>query len=493
MKVRLIVWVCFFVFPSLYARSSDGQFELKLDGPVDFVSISDLNGDGLDDLLVLFNQEDPINLRSSRKLRCFTGEKEGPPRFVNEIQLNHSEILFDIADLDSNGIRELLFLCPDGLFRQSWTDTSRIRLVHAESVLPAPDLHRLSRYPLSNDLDGDGYPELLIPHTNHLAVYRRLSGEYFPVCKLWIQPCYELETDGPPALTIQLPQIKMADFNNDSRQDLLVIQGDQADVFLMFGFSRSAGLTGLVPPNFRFEFGGRRITRSSLESLAPVHSSLEAVDLNRDGAVDFVMTLASRAGFTSSLSQIHVYLNHYGRIPKQPDFVFTADNFNGEHLLHDFNQDGFLDIALFHFRIGYSMAARLLLTRKIKHEYEFYLLNPENGYDPEPDARLSVSKNPLIRDISSSIFGAFFPCDFNGDGLTDILTAVDRESWSVFFGDSEKIYSKKKHFSFNVPLTHYIKTGDLNGDGASDCVMWYPNAAKLEHAIRIIPGRKAVP
>lgn len=494
--VLTLALICFLVIliPTTLSASvgadSESAHIISFDGPVESVTIRDLNADGSDDLIVHYNRVDSLTQKITRVFSVLTGTENGLPELQLEKDLTAAEIVYDFTDLDRNDIQEMITLCADGVYKQAHTDDERVLLIETQAVLPAADLQRLAELRMAFDLDGDNIPELLIPQRDGIDVYTQFEGQFQHRRQLRILPVYSIEAHGAPAMTIQLPRIHFSDFNNDRQKDLVVLTGARADVFLMQSFSEPAPSDTPIQPDFTFDFAGRRMTRSNLEALAPVNSKVEAADLNNDGYVDFILTLASRAGFTSSLSQVHVYMNKGGQPGRVPDFVFTADNFNGEHIIDDFNGDGQLDFALFHFRIGYSMAARLLLTRKINHQYDFYLYHKDRGYDKAPDQKLTVSKSPLVRDISASLFGTFFTGDFNGDSRPDILTAINMQQWALHYADSISLYHKKNKSSINAPLTRWVRIADLNGDGADDCVLWYPGSGSRARSIRIIWGKR---
>ncbi len=456
-------------------------------------------------------------------MTLFLGNNNAAPDTSGiSIRLSRNDILFDLADLNGDGILEILTLRRDGIYVNSlsslakngfripqfrpllskerieerlpvkesenqiihsWGETSC--LIQTSSTFSAPDPTHIRRFPLALDLDEDGQPEICASQSDRLLVYRLMDGAYKQATSFWIRPVYLLTDSDPAEMTIRLPVYQLSDFNGDGKKDLLAIQQSRVDVFLLHDLPDQSS-DALVPPDWTYDLSAQRMALSDLETLAPVSTHIEALDLNNDGLTDFLVTLAARAGFASSLSQLHIHLNRYGRISLLPDQILTTDNFLGEHLEQDFNGDSLIDLALFDFRLSYGMAARLILTRKVTHRYNFYLMQPDGSYPQKPDFQYAVSKKPHVSDPESALFGACYAGDFNGDGLTDLITPLDQNRWQAVLGDSAMVLNKKGRFTLNVPLTRSLEIADLNGDEADDCIFLFPDDVKLRNQVRIV-------
>ncbi|HDQ44738.1 MAG TPA: VCBS repeat-containing protein [bacterium] len=470
------------------------EVHLRLPGPVHSVHVFRARDDASRDLLICHLSEEPS---PGRMMTLFRGRENGPDTAGVTFALHPDDILFDLTDLDGNGNAECVFLRADGIYRRSLSgpDEDASCLIRTPSAFTASDPARIRRFPLALDLDGDGLPEICVPESGRLAAYRLRDGNYALAASFEIRPAWRIQESGRTRVTLDFPAYRLLDFDGDGKLDLLAVFDDRVDVFFLRDFP-DAPADPPASPDLRIDLGVHRMPLTGLETLAPVSSRIEALDLNGDGVADFIVALAARAGFVGSLSQIHIHLNRRGRISPLPDRVLTADNFLGEYLAADFNGNGLTDLALFNFRPGYGAAARFILTRRLSHTHDFYLMRPDGSYPGKPDFRWTATRKPRVSDPGSAIFAACYAADFDGDGLTDLLTPEDENHWRVFPGNSAGNFDKSRKITVNAPPTRSLLIADLDGDGAADVLFFYPGDPERNRQVRILlgtpsPGLKA--
>ncbi len=474
------------VYPSFrqhVLRVSSGTYD---------VCVKDLNGDEAQDIVVLHSRARTLESYPERALSIFMQDRDA---FTSEptqtILADKGEILFDVGDLDGDGNQELVFLLEDGISVRQFVDgrysqvlehivaTSSVFLPHDDSVLP--------RHRLILDIDGDSAPEIIIPQRHELHILSdRWDGEFRLVQRLWTSPEYKLPPRSALTQSLELPVCRAQDYNGDGFSDILAVSGDRLDVFLQYPQTCVNPQSSLTPPDLRYRMGTRNVNTTVLESLTPVSASVETRDLNGDGYVDIIVTQGSRATFTHRISQIQVYLNKLGRYAILPDHVFTTENFGGEHIIRDFNGDGLQDFALLTFKIGFTQAIKFLLTKKAGNAFDIYPMRSDHTYPPKSVRRISFSRSIRIDEILGSTLCHSFEGDFNGDGFRDLLIGTGDETITVFPGHSQTLFNKKPSLKIPAAISPHLWVGDLNRDGYSDIILWYPMDEDCNDQVRLI-------
>ena len=484
--------------PELTISGEDPGFfiqVLHLTGEVHEVFVKDINVDGKPDLIISHNTTHFPDSRLTRSISIFQ-QKNGhfPQQPTQTLLMEKGEILFDFENIDKDPFPELIFLTKDGVYIRKYVNSSYSetysRIVESHSLFLVHDPSKLRRWPFVQDLDGDRIPEIIIPQPDRFNIYSQNSdGEYTFYRGLWTTTEYTLSDENTLCFTHQLPDLHVRHFNNDSIPDILLICGDRLDVYLQkknrFHIHPSA-----ILPNFRYKMAARSVNTSELEALAPPSIALEAEDLNGDGCVDILLTKAPRASFTTSINQIQIYLNKNGRLEMLPDQILTAENFGGEHHIKDFNHDGLLDLSILTFKIGFTQAAKFLITKKAGNSYDFYPMSPDNTYPLKPVEKLSFSRNINIGTLIGPGLCQNFDGDFNGDGISDMVLGTGNNELSIFTGVADGFFHKKVFHKIRVRTSTHIHVQDLNQDSISDILLWYHETEQLSHDLILVLSKQ---
>ena len=462
---------------------------LQLEGKVYQVIVKDVNGDFSPDLIVLHTKSIFPHSHIDRLLSIFF-QKNGyfSDKPDQTLIINQNEIVFDIEDIDHDGLPEFLFLKADGVYQRKYSQNGfprNLKLVlKIPSIFLDNDSSRLFQYNFIRDVDNNGVPDFIIPQAHKFVVIlRNYRGEYKSQENLWIFPEYSISKEKELTFSFKLPSIYLADFNGDRILDLFSVTGDVMDVYLQHS---SESHSSLIPPDLHYKIGAKSVGNSVLSSIAPELTFLELNDLNCDGYVDALLIKASRASFTKNITQIQIYLNKRGRLDHLPNQILTAENFTGEHIIGDFNQDGLLDIALLTFKIGFTQAIKFLITRKVSNSYDFYLMHNEGIYPKKPNGKISFSRRLKIGSLFNSNICQSFDGDFNGDGIKDFLIGTDVNELSVFLGHHGSLPTRKPVFKIRAPVSTHLWVGNINKDKYSDIIFWYPENLKLSHKLLIM-------
>lgn len=280
----------FFVSRPVSLIAFESPLQLYFDTPR--VSLGDLNGDGLGDVLAATRHE----------IRLFVGAADGGfssapttilvPDLVTpeDHRRGSGGVVTSGADQNGDGLMDLLISHVEGSFANAVTTTRLYRNRDGEFDLEAPDDVFISKDALSSDLlldiDGDGLPELVrirlkfsvlevveIMLTRNIDAlvqthYLGEDGTYArrPAARKKISTGISFETFRPRGF---MPR-GMADFNADGRMDFISSGNGKAfEVFL--------------------ENGSGPFARRTAQQKMPTAGKLRYGDFDRDGHTDWVL------------------------------------------------------------------------------------------------------------------------------------------------------------------------------------------------------------
>lgn len=486
--------IVFAVFTGSYSITAQPAFRhhsISVEGRINRVLLRDIDGDGRCDLVVQHTSTLSPHPYLDR-IFSFYLQSAGAYNDTADHRLtaNEDEILFDIGDLEGDGLQEIVFLKHDGVYMRRFVNGSFLSeevLILAGSVFAAPDVERVRFYPFLRDINGDGRREILIIQPTEIHLYGAVGRipSYHRLKRLYIASEYTFTDEDELLYILHLPELHQEDFNGDGYPDLLIHMSGRLDIFLQY--PRNPEMTGgLVPPDLRYRFGTQNVSTSFFDPLAPSASFIEIGDLNGDHRADVLYSKASRGSFTSGISQIQIYLNQNNRIPHLPDQVITTENVGAEHLTADIDGDGRLDMATLTYSIGLAQAVKFLLFRKASFSLQFYRMRSDGTYPKRPDDRITFSRKMRIRDLLRSPFCQSLEGDFNGDGIHDLLLATEAGRVSVFPGTIEGLFKKEEVFHIDVPVSSSTIIDDVNKDGVDDLIFTYPEDPVLEGRINLL-------
>jgi len=274
-------------------------------------------------------------------------------------------------------------------------------------------LHPLSTS--TDDLNGDGILDLVVPNASHGDVSVLLGngdGTFRPQARFAVG---------------RFPySVAIGDVNRDGRPDLVTANAASDDVSVLLGNG-----DGTFRPQSRFAAGRGN------------YSSVAIGDVNRDGRPDLI---------TVDVEGVAVLLGN-GDGTFQPPAYFAAGIDPISVVIGDLNGDGKPD----------------LVTANDSYDDVSVLLGNGDGTF-QPQARFPVGDHPPFRVAnhpSSVAIG-----DVNGDGKPDLVTANEYSNEvSVLLGNGDGTFQPPAHFAVAAggrPLS--VAIGDVNGDGKPDLV-----------------------
>lgn len=461
------------------SASPDWRIEdFALEGRIDDITVSDLNHDCRYDLLVIHHIPAPVPAYTSRRITLLLQDETG--QFIHKGHrlpaVPDKAVCYDLADADNDGDTDILFLTSGGVTAFLWGDSSFSgpdHLITYRPRIPEADPASLPRWRFARDITGDAAPELILPGPDELAVFIRTGNRYSPSRHLWSHPAGRIIQENPLIMESRLPVLAVCDFNRDSIPDFLVTGRDVVDVFLMHDQWIHHTDSTLIPPDFRYRRDFQAVQSASWEPVRPPRDRLRLHDLNRDNAVDMLISQTPGAAFPYRISQLQIYINRDGRFDKIPDQILTSDHMAVDFRLRDMNGDGLEDVILFHLPAGLTQGIKLVLTQKLTHRVSIHLMRPDYSYQQIPDADFQFRRKPLLTDgLSPNAWIHSLEGDFNGDNLPDLMIAPDEKRFIVYPGHRKTGFSKKDRFE--IPSSGFtgLCIQDINEDRISDLILW---------------------
>ncbi len=492
-RVHMYIFYLFLFLATVSEARPSGQSTvhetITLTGRIDGMLIRDVNGDGLADIICGLSTSIPGQFRTARSLAVFIQEEDG---FSSSdpvtLDLQNEDLFWDCAELEGDGEAEIVFLRREGFRVLKWDGASvqPAFSLHLEdhSLFPLLVPRTAERRPFLQDLTPAPGSELVFPQHSGMTVIGRRGDEYVLLARL--VHFFSLQSESEEqSVSFPLPRLLQIRFNLDDSPDWALVSGSSLDIFLR---QKDPGVDTEIPlpPDFSYRFGGRSLEESPLEPLAPRRAGIEVADMNGDSLSDIVLTRAGRARFLSAPSQLQIFYNKGGYFTAVPDVILTSENFNGEHLLRDFNGDGLMDAALLSFPAGFVQAARYLLCGKVENSFDLYPQQEGGLFPNRPQRRLLFRRRLKIEHFLPDPPHSSLSGDWNSDGRPDLFIFTDTDLATLFPGDRAGFFSRKERWDIQIPAGGLPLIADLDGDRRPDLVVWTRGSLRGEAHILIL-------
>jgi hypothetical protein len=440
-------------------------------GPCQQLMICDLDGDGLQDLVLM----DDTNLSI-----FYQDSQQGFPREPQQsYQLDSRPCLVWTAKLGKPA-GSLLVMTSDGVTELCFTNRTvppaRRQIIHQATIVPAAmdaaEGTNAIYLPLSAETGG-GWPLLLVPAADGLQVWQH-GDEWRPVQVIGhaVVAGLQLSVTNPGYTALLGFDLSVGDVNGDGRDDLMIRHSN--------GWTNTYHLY-LQQTNGRFAL---EPTLTYADKVEPF-SWLCWADLNRDGKVDLIKGVwLNEPSFIPAVPSGKVRVNTYiadghGRIPAEPQQVFRKNDWTPVVPMVDVDGDGFPDLVLGFSHIEDKEDFRKMITsQKLAYHLQFYFHRSGLGFPSEADCQRDVvihlDRAEMQEDLPQ-YFGRYVKLggDFTGDGKMDLQVRDHSDAISVYaFVSREKGFSPEPDLRFSCPepVEDWLVT-DLNHDGVSDLIV----------------------
>ncbi|UKB81453.1 T9SS type A sorting domain-containing protein [Chryseobacterium sp. MEBOG07] len=401
----------------------------------DSVILKDLDNDNKPDLLVRINE--------SRMLRWYKNDGSGNFTLKQTIDDFALGEFFDLGDVDGDGDLDIIHLFENGNVKQfKWyNNTNGLGTFSTSNLISnVPynpySVQNVKRYGVKMfDLDGDGKQDLVfcVYWDNKLSWKKNLGNGVF----------------GPEQIisqnAIRVSKFDAADYNNDSKIDLISVSG---------GDSKVAWYEGV---NGTGSFSAEKILTTDVSSL----SSVETGDVDGDGDTDIVAVSGSKISWFKNT-------DGHADFSDQQKIIRNNLQLASDMSLADVDSDGDKDII---FKKQFDTSPT---TSK-------YLWLENNGTG-------NFNVEHTIVDVGNNLGHLSTVGDFNGDGKKDFAYIGNATKLTVLLNTGNGNFGTPTEFLDT--LTSFIsscKNADMDGDGDLDLVMafsdgkiiWYENVNGL--------------
>ncbi len=411
--------------------------------------LTDIEGDGLTDLLAL--------LPAQRELRVYRQRKSGFAGTPDQtVALPDQTAWIAMRDVDPQAGRELVISTATGLvyLRQNGGvfEPSPRSLIEARQVFAADRLRIVTNPPGGGDAN-DVIPVIfedratLYERGSDYAWYAARTVDLSPTETTW-QVREESWMMGPaPAFSLEVRQTLLA-----RPQDSRVRENSDEDRIVQ-------------------ELVGRIAQDAHRRDYDVGHQ-----DVNGDGREDIVVWRAQ--GDVNPTITIALLLRGLeGRLPEKPTRVLRhsglpirVDRKLGVSPFRDLDGDGRCELIMVALKTRITSWSGLVdLTVSGGLDWVFTVRSGRDGaYSGGPDFQMSVTS---MTPRTPPIFHFFrIDGDFDGDGREDLLVQRGPEQFDVYHSDARSgFFQAGPALSFAAPVeARKVDTADLNGDGISD-------------------------
>ncbi len=498
--------------PVLSAAKSDKDFftvyELNVEGDYIDYLMEDLNGDGLND--GLFFHSTRQGGTAFRFFSVFYQHEKGFNRQADyQFEIDKQAVVYDLADVDPEPGKEILFFKNKGLFYYKMIDgrydATPVLLFETPSIFRLPDKLFLERLDFARDLNNDGKDEILVPQFHHYVIYSKQPDENQADGTYGISATLDCsmqnsvtslnEVSRYLVSTFLTPNTLIVDYNRDQRSDIVTVHDEYLKVFFQNsagGFSNAdsavVNLKFILTQAYSSRIGNGNIyQRDRFQDKMGITS---LADLNNDGLLDMVLEKFSvKDGAFNPKKQFQVF---FGRIDpanpsnggvfnEVPDHIIINRGFQIHSKIGDLNNDGKMDIYIPIIEIGVFNFITMIVTGDIEVMVLWYVMDDSGQYRKKPDFELEVT-------VEVDTKGRKFPVssidgDFKGDGRKDFMRAQDGKLM-IHFAPDDGEPKEKADVEFVIELPDngkMVRPQKVNADAKSDVVMVFtPNGKTVK-------------
>lgn len=424
------------------------------------VAVSDMNGDGNKDILLLTNDETAFP--QQKKIALFLSDDKcaysSTPDYVLALPEETGVVM--LAETDGTPPSEVVTLHSNGayIFRFIGNGFEGAGTVAFHSLLPS-----FSREPVflnqgAKDLQDDGIDEWLIPTAAGLDV-RTNQGL---VATVSCDVVSEMRRGDSIVIVNRLPDYQTFEIEGETTLGLAFLSDEFAD----FAYG------DIWSKHYRF-----RIPMSLEEKW---DASAKMNDIAGKGFPDLVVT--QTRGTVRMQSETHVYLAKAPfDYPDEPNATFTCKGSVSSPVMLDVENDGDLDLVFIRVSFGVGNIINFFVRGKLAVDADVYLFDGK-AYSDKPDYSTSMTMDaPEGRQRVAYTFG-----DFNGDGLLDVAYGRSEDKLNVYTGDAKKFISSRPWTSFEMPSFGSAAPYDLNGNESKDIVLIRPGGDQAKRVDVIV-------
>lgn len=368
---------------------------------------------------------------------------------VQIIDLEGRGALYDLTDLDGDGVSEIVVLDERGIWAYAYdnADAGLVRRPEAlvDSVRGLPIQH-IAAAQFVFDIDDDGDADLVYPIDGKYYLYFQRDGVFTKENQVSTDSVAVRMTMGEDFLherivaSVAIPRLNFVDLNGDGRLDLRASRDDRESFYLQ-------AADGTIPerPSYEVDLSQFKEKGPRRGGLGARRFQFIAQDLNDDGREDYVIVSGGR---------IRIYkATEAGVDFSRPSYLLKPSAKSMSVALLPINEDSRPELVIFKYEL--PSLGRIVAGLAIGFRFEIDILGYRNEGDDlfsrRPDYRSTmIFKIPPILKLLSEIDSlteefesirretvVLSSGDYNGDGLRDAVKLVSGEANFYFSGAEE--------------------------------------------------------
>ena len=491
--------------PFALAQTNFVASEIPLGEWPDDLFFEDMDGNGRKDLIV-----PNWSANAGRELAIYLQQDNGsfPSTPSRLVEIKPEIIAITIADVRDEPGKELLLFSSTAVFSLSSAIPSYSGnlkpLFEWELVASVPDRRRILYFPYPQDLDGDGYVDLLLPGREDYGVFRGGPNETFTLAYRFNTVNQELDPSevplGSPRLSTDIainerdgivmsvtaqsnstfdgfvsdwgttkqdallstrqwhPSATTSQLNDDKRQDI---------VYMNIGNDLYGQINILLQ-----DASGSFAAKPDWQGPIDTRGDIRLMDVNGDGMTDVLRIINS-----SNEWDVQFFLNKGAMFNLQkPDQIMKFSGYDLEVSVLDLDNNGGAQLSVSYYTIPVVNAVR---NASIVRTQLLYARGTGGQlFNTRPDFKLDENFSAdTVRGLSSQIE---MQTDINGDGRRDAVYVSNEGTLAAKAIDQSLRFADTPFWQY-VPTRSILDFGieDMNGDGIADLFLYHSIALTL--------------
>jgi len=459
--------------------------DLRVDGEIVGKLYDDVNGDSLTDVFGFFKEGEDQN---SKRMVGYFHQQAGSvfDTIPNQIfELDKKASVVDLADINKDQRKELLFLAEDGVYYYSQEGES----FNHKPTLLFPTTCFLSS-PEEKVMIWDFCPELInidylvvVPQKKGYDIWTRSDQKEFVLKdKLEFKPDISLNSNageleqnrGLIHLSYEIPDLVFTDYDQDSKEDVLLISKDRMYVFL-------SEADGSFPEQADKVVALK--TKGKEED-----QEVKIDDVNGDGLIDLILNESTGDLEKGGKTKINIYLGKKGEgfHLDSPHQIISSEKEQSEVWFNDLDKDGKKEMIVTSWGFSVGSFVKLLFSKSAKFNLYIRSLRENGTYPNQPNREMKLSVKVSLGSSSDDNQALDFSGDFNGDSLNDFYFVGGENVMKFYLGRKGDSFADKPQHEMVIDIpAGNPKIIDLNNDGKSDIILT-PAKKELKGKIAIL-------
>lgn len=440
----MVLALCFIFFA---AAETPAHFTVEASWDVWDVAHAELNGDGVQDLLLVTcdGELEPPGKRVEVVL-SEGGGYGATPGATLELPA-HIGALF-LAEVNGGEPKELVAAHAEGADVYAWKGGKFEPLGKQEFVclLPTRAKEPVFLKDAATDLDGDGLDEWLLPVPSGYSV-RNAREE---LAEIECDVVSEIRRGDSTYVYTRLPAYQTFDVAGSETKGLAFLSDEYADFAQGKGWKEQTRFKVPLALEEKWE------------------ASAKMADINNDGFPDLMVTQTKGTVNLQSVTQVYIASAPF-QYPSEAAATFNVKGAVASPSLVDVDGDEFKDAIVISVPFGAKNLISFFVRGKISVEAEVYLFK-DGKFGAEPAYRSSLTLE--APDGREQVAHALE--DFNGDGHVDLAFSTSGTTLGVHAGGGESFVASKPFASFELPAFGTARAVELNEGEAWDIVLFHP-------------------